>query len=62
VRLPAVELTRADGTSGTLGCRDGIVFARLEPNELNGTLQALNKTGQPLRGSQIEVARLRAAP
>jgi hypothetical protein len=55
----AVELTREDGVSRTVRCREGIVFARLEPGELDGALQALDKTGQPLRGSRVELARLR---
>jgi hypothetical protein len=57
-----IELTRADRTSRTLECHDGIVFGRLQPAELNATVQALDKDGQPLRGSKIEVAHLRAAP
>jgi hypothetical protein len=55
----SVELVRPDGSSRRVGCRYGVAFARLDSAELQGTLQAVNASGKPLRGSRIQVARLR---
>ena len=54
-----VRLTRSDGPSRTIDCRDGVVFGAIEPAEFEGTLEAVTKTGKPLPGSRVELARLR---
>lgn len=54
----SVELTRPDGSSRTVECRDGVVFSKLESSELRGTVQAVGAGGTPLPGSQMEIERL----
>lgn len=56
---PSVRLTRPGAVSRTIDCRDGIVFASLDPRDLEGTVEAVNASGKTLRGSRVELARFR---
>lgn len=54
-----VELVPPAGASRTIDCHNGMVFAPLQRHELEGSVQAVNEAGSPLRGSRVELARLR---
>jgi hypothetical protein len=57
----ALAIVRPGGTSRTIECLDGVVFARLEPADLGGTVHAVDENGNPIGGSSVPVVRLRVA-
>jgi hypothetical protein len=49
----AVELIHPDGTVRRIRCENWVVFAKLEPADIDGELRAINAKGEALRGSRV---------
>jgi hypothetical protein len=51
----AVEFLHPDGSTRTVGCRDGLVYTELSTSDTAGELRALDTAGHPLPGSTTPV-------
>lgn len=57
-----VEFLHRDGSRRTVGCKEGLVLAKLGPEDMAGELRAVDAKGRPLPGSRGPVRQPRAQP